>query len=369
MHPRPADQVSFRLAHDGEWNQVAAFLATWHPHNPKADPAILAWQYGSTTFGPTLTTLAEIDGEIVGHYTLFGLPSSVRGERRVTAHGADLVIHPQFRGRGLATQLLRSSYETGRRAGYELVVSNPNNSSLSAFQRAGLQPLPSPSAYFLTLHPHALLNRLPNSVPRRWRESAQPVLNTARKVAHQRGSTRIYTGVNSFVTTTMPGDAHGLIMQRHSSGSTHHTGVALSEEQWWQWRYERHPRSPYRFVELRNLAGELHGLAVIGPHPDDSENAWLVYQWAAINQQVFIGLMRSAARHAEHQGAHMLVAAVSSTRANAETRRGLRRAGFLALPKFVSKRALNLGVTDLSKQLLDIRARDWAFNFGDQDHL
>lgn len=359
-------EVTFRAADWGEIDAIARFLRETNPHNPKADPEILRWQYQSARFGPTVTMLAEHKGRIVGHYTLFGMPAILQGSPVEAAHGADLVIHPDYRGRGLAPRLLEATYEMGRRAGYEIVVSNPNHTSLPAFRRAGLRSLPAPAAYFLTLHPQVLAKRLPAQIPKRLLAATQPVANVALKVAHFRGSRPGRVENTIVVSARLPHDA-GTLLSTQADDT--YTGVVLNNEDWWRWRYEAHPRQPYRFVQIRNPADILVGLAVIGPHPDGSQNAWLFSQYVAVNQQIFGALVRGAAQDAQARGAHVLLTATSSSKAHSQAREQLRKVGFLPLPHRLSGRALHLGVTDLSGKLLDIKARDWAFNFGDQDHL
>lgn len=133
--------IRARPYRDGDEAAVLGVLQLAFGHWPLdiegVDPSeFFRWKHLENPFGPSLLSVVEADGEVIGFAA--GLQWRVRvGDRVLKAmRGCDVGVHPDFRGRSLAVELIQ---ETQRRFPSDLAVgfTSPNQQSLSGMRRAG----------------------------------------------------------------------------------------------------------------------------------------------------------------------------------------------------------------------------------------
>jgi len=101
---------------------------------------------------PLQAFLAELDGEPAGCALVFRTYSTFRGLPNLYVE--DLVVLPEFRGRGVGTELFRFCADEARRQGcgrLEWAVLDWNEPALRFYERHGGRPVPEWRLYRLDL--------------------------------------------------------------------------------------------------------------------------------------------------------------------------------------------------------------------------
>jgi predicted N-acetyltransferase YhbS len=101
----------------------------------RRDEAYDTWRFLQTPGGLAPTVVA-IDGDrFAGSYTVSPTTLDIGGERVRGAQSLDTMTHPDFRGRGLFTQLALACFERLAADGYEVLYGFPNPMSYPGFIR------------------------------------------------------------------------------------------------------------------------------------------------------------------------------------------------------------------------------------------
>lgn len=318
---------------------IRALLAQSFAANPKADAAILAWQYWQNPFGEVVSWVWEDAGRVVCHWACVPVPMVVAGRRVVGLKTADAATAPDYRGRGLFRRLAQRLFADCAERGFPLAISHPNPNAARGVEQGGGRLVARVPAYVLPTGgaPARVLPR--------------PVLTGARRVAFS--TSPLAAG------RVVAGAPEGLDGLWERAGARTRNGVARGAA-WWQWRYERRPHARYRFAEVRDDAlraaaaaveREVHGvrlLYVLELLADDDDAAAAVINAlvaeAPVAGAVLVGLAQSRlVRHA-------------------------RAAGFRRLPRRLEPVPLRFMVVDLA-QRAEIDPADWEIAWGDLDHL
>jgi Acetyltransferase (GNAT) domain len=114
------DSLVVRRAVREDTAAICDLLAEVCPANPKADAAVLAWQYWDNPYGTTSSWVAEEEGRVLAHYAASPVPGRLDGEPAVLASGADAATRREARGRACfpASQPPRGKGRGRRAAGW-----------------------------------------------------------------------------------------------------------------------------------------------------------------------------------------------------------------------------------------------------------
>ncbi len=125
---------------DGSLEEVAALLAAAFPGVRYLDARYLAWAYRGGPDGSALGFNAYEEGRLAAHYVTQPLRARVAGVEERGLLSFHTATHPDFRGRGLFTELARATFEEAARRGYGHVVGVANAASSPGFvRRLGFQ--------------------------------------------------------------------------------------------------------------------------------------------------------------------------------------------------------------------------------------
>ena len=209
----------------------------WHGG---AREAICAWKFARNPHGPARIWVADDGGRIAGCYILNPVMLRV-GEAAV--HGAqavDAAVSPDYRGRGVFTDLARAALTDAANDGIALVFAFPSAGAFGGQVRVGFRPqFAIPKAYRPLLWP-----------PRRWTFD---------------GLTR--GEVSAF-------DARFDIFSKHARAGE----IALQRDaDYLQWRYYDHPAKTYDTITCERH-GQICGYCVlmIGPRRKKLSQGYVV---------------------------------------------------------------------------------------------
>jgi GNAT superfamily N-acetyltransferase len=105
-------------------DQAASLRAAEWGGTPAQNQAYLNWKYLENPYiGDPLVHFAVHEGALVGMRGSMGTCWEISGGRHVVPHGADLLVHPRFRGRGIARKMLSALVTDLRARGFAASIS------------------------------------------------------------------------------------------------------------------------------------------------------------------------------------------------------------------------------------------------------
>lgn len=343
--------VAVRRATPEDTPAICGLLAASYDANPKADPAVLRWQYWEDPFGAARSWVAEAAGEVVCHWAAIPVPVRLGGREVPAAKGVDIATHPAYRRRGLFTRVALALLEDCRDAGLEVLLTHPNPASAPAVERAGAALLGRARAYVRPLDAAWLARRL--HVPR-------PLARLGCRLAFP--APEAAAG-----TRPLPGPPDGLDDLWGQVGAARPAGI-VRDAAWWRWRYARRPGGDYRYVETRR-GSALAGAAVLTVGERFGGRFALVLELLAPDGEAARPLGAAIASVARAEGA----AGVAGIALPGSRQAGLlAAAGLRPLPRRLEPRPLRVmaftPAAGARARALPA-GRAWTVSWGDLDHL
>lgn len=320
------DAPRFKRLYEQEWS--GKDLAT---------EAYLLWQGERNPAGPTTWVCAVEQEEMVGIYGLQPFAARCKGEPLRLALMVDILVHKDFRGRGISTQLTQAGKTLMQEAGLPMSIGFPNANSLPLFvRRVG----------------YTELARMPL-----WIKPLRPFSAFFSKLAgrHQREQDLLERqDVQEWDKNWDPLADH--LASRHGM-----VGERRRENLWW--RFRDHPHRMYHLISVGDPVGAYAVLRIVAM--SGWRNGVLV---DFVAQDVEAGLtcleqvIHTCRQHQAHQ---LLTIAFAHTVENAL----LHKKGFWLCPKFFTPHPLafigHLHGDRGNAEWLD--ATNWFITWGDYD--
>lgn len=336
-----------RRAGPRDTDAICALLADVFPANPKADPAVLAWQYWDNPWGATSSWVEDTDGALQAHYAVIAIPGRLDGRPARAGMGVDAATRDRARGRGLFSALAKAAYASAAEEGCRVAFTAPNPYSLKGVQNAGLQRLDDLTVWVRPLDDAWLARRTHLPVP--LAAVARGALFPGRGVQGLRGE-----------EVGVPPDGLDALWARSAPGVP--WGVT-GDAAWWRWRFAERPRAGYRLFATRR-GGDLVGAAALAEHTGYGGRFLFVLELLADDPAAAAATLAPAL--AEPRGAVGLAAvALPGTRLAAL----VRGAGLRRLPRRLEPRPLHFGVVPGGPDLPDLTRVPWSLSWSLLDHL
>lgn len=322
------------------------------------------WRWRHFAYDPERTAiyLATARDRIVGMRPMTLFDYTLRGERVVGALFSAVMVHPEYRRKGIFTRLVATCLKEAFRRGAVFANTMPNETSYAGFRKLGWH---DPGARTLLVHPlafvrlaEARMGGLASALPLRW-PLARASEAYSRIFVRQRD-----VGVR-FVDNF--GEEVGPLSCRFAQG---YPGIMLERPSaWWRWRFARQPWNNYRCLEARDGAGRLIGAAVTNlEHREGMRVGYLVEVLGAPGR-CRRDLARAALEGLRTAGADLCLSVVSDPRLTLD----LMRAGFAPIPRSISpKRFLTMyyPAPGQEHRFRDVKSiRSWYQTLGDWDGI
>lgn len=331
----PADRAAVREVLDACYGPSAerdAVYEWWNERFPGAGTGFM---------------VAEVRGRLVGAQPM-NIGTWATPERELTGGLlTGVVVHPDFRRRGLFSMLVAACEEEAWRRGADFVLTMPNERSFPGFLKRGYVDLGRRTLMTALLDGRCLFG------------SPGRVLNLAVRREVQWADSRI--------VEVLPPDIDELMTR----GCPPETGLSLRRSgAWLRWRYEGAPSRRYCLAESRDQDGLLTGLAVGAYRAHRGRLIGYVMELLYQNREVARSLLSTLSRELVGLGVGALAAIASSP----EMLRTLREAGLHRVPDWLPlKRFLTVirlrpeGDPSLVADLGQLQ--NWSFMLGDWDNL
>lgn len=342
--PNPAEsraplEVREYLPGDEEW-LIAAFSAIFRERSL----AEWNWLFRQGPGGPADIRMLTSEGRPVGSISHIRVPVWVEGRRLHLAIGCDLMIHPDFRGRGGAEQLATAFFASQH--GFDMNFGGVNAGSGHVTGR-----------YMGT----SVMERVPQWIRFRTR-------GAERNAAFRRAASaveRLYGAVLSWPRPALDVvdlDVLGSGVDELAVDSAGFAAcVRVRDAAYLRWHWLEDPRTAWRIRAVRGNGGVLRGIAVIGALGEGDDRQGIVGDVLARDPKALRALMADAWARLTEDGCHKVTCVYHDPRPWA--RRAMLRSGF--------RRSLGPRVAcgPLSPQAGEVvgRFESWYLTGGDTD--
>ena len=216
------------------------------------ETAATTWRLFDNPAGEAVVTVVEKDGCIIAQRAFWPIWIGLGSERVLGAQSIDLMVHPDFQGKGVFRFMALASFRSAERRGIEVLYGFPNCRALRASHGLGWNEIGRVCTFTRPLRSDAF-SRLPLPF--------HPVMSLALRV-WPKGSTRHFD-----VQSARPdAEAVQALLPRRSPSGTRACETERSPE-WYNWRFARKMEGRYEWVSV-HTAGQVVGFAVWGRSPD-----------------------------------------------------------------------------------------------------
>jgi GNAT superfamily N-acetyltransferase len=305
--------------------------------------------------------VAEINGRVVGVQPMEFFSYERSGCQFIGAMLTGVVVHPEFRGRGLFSRLIEACEKEAWHCGADFVTTMPNDRSRPGFLKLGYREPGRRQLLILPLNVSKLARRAVGWAPLAallW-AGLTPALCGTRRWLRTRAT-------EMEILDHAPED----LDQVSAADGQLFPGLRLARTRaWWDWRYAASPR-PYQMLRLCKARGGTAGLVTTTLEQRRGLDVGYIVDWLACDASRVPILLAGALRQLQSAGAAVAACVVSS---GAQVR-VLRAAGFWRPPHWVPlKRFFTVfkpapGMNTVLFQQLSL-IDSWHQTLGDWDNL
>ncbi|MGH2852184.1 MAG: hypothetical protein ACRDLP_16410 [Solirubrobacteraceae bacterium] len=279
---------------DEEW-LVATFSAIFHERSL----AEWRWLFHERPGGPAEVDIRvlEADGQPVGSVSHIGVPVWVQGERLRLAIGCDMMIHPAFRGRGGAEQMITSFRESGH--GFDLNFGTVNSGSRHVTRRY--------------IHTSAM-RRVPV-----WTRSATRLPHrdlALRAIAStpDRRHGALASGNAPSLEVVELANLGGEVDELAADSAGYAPCIRIRDAAYLRWRWLEDPRTPWQARGVWGERGTLRGIAVIGVRGEGVARTGVIADILARDATTLRALLHDAWERLCAEGCHRVTCAYRDPR-------------------------------------------------------
>ncbi len=279
-------------------------------------------------FDPSLNLpliFGAFDGDtVVGIRPMVLFPFSLAGRALTGAVFSAVMVHPDYRRRGLFTGLVSAGTEEAWARGADFITTMPNDLSGQAFRRLGwfdpglrtlmILPLDLP-AIARARHLPGWLGSLAGTLARLvWQGRSRTFEHHEVKISEVDSISEAADDLADRIC----GQYEGLMLRRTST--------------WWNWRFRANPWNPYRRFEGRQPDGRLSGILVTATEDRHGLSVGYVADLLGVNADVRKALISRGVQYLVQDSVQVVATVLTDRTSLAE----FRSQGFFRLPNSLS---------------------------------
>ncbi|MBW1989044.1 MAG: GNAT family N-acetyltransferase [Deltaproteobacteria bacterium] len=305
-------------------------------------PEAWKWQFADNPAGHGFIMLAKHGAKVVGQYAAIPTRMLVAGQPETWGFSCDTMVHPDYRRRGMFTDLALALYQhMDMEHGVFVVWGFPNENSLPGFiGRLGWKTV---EALPVRVGAHPLL-------------MASPLLVATHRMQELTG--RLARGL-SVERVRAFGPEFDELWDRHAPRDG---VIQVRDAAFLSWRYLGLSAFGYRAYALRRASGALAGWFVLRSLPLFRVSSLVLVDWffPLLSAKQAVAVLARVRRHAAASGRAACVALFPARQASLA-----RRAGFLAVPGRLSPKTFTLAGRNLPPGVEN--PSSWRTTLGDAD--
>ena len=321
----------------------------------KLRPDFWKWEFMDGPSGKAFIYIAEDEGKLAGHFADLPRRFSVDGKVRVGTLSLDLMVHPDYRRKGIFHEMGRYAAQRVKREKGLFMTAFPIRKETIAgllkigWERVGALPvLVYPLRFRGIVHrylPFSLLSLLIGGLGRLfysllWRD---------------RGKERV-RGIEVEEITELD----HRVDRFWEKASVLYPILGVRDRAFLTWRYLKNPTRVYKLLRAIEK-GEMVGYLVLRKVNLLHFNSAVIVDLLALNEEAFVSLVEEGIEHSKKAGADLLGCMVPQKHPYYKQLRNLR---FIPSPK-----AFLFMVYRLAKERILLDPEAWYVNWGDTDVL
>lgn len=131
------------------------------------------WKHLDNPFGPTYWLVAEASGKLVGARAFMQWQWQTGENKHRAVRAVDTATHPNWRRRGIFTNLTTGLVEEIRQDGVDFIFNTPNEKSRPGYLKMGWGIVKSVPIWFKAIHPLKIARKIVPAGRRQTRENVQ----------------------------------------------------------------------------------------------------------------------------------------------------------------------------------------------------
>jgi GNAT superfamily N-acetyltransferase len=319
----------------------------------KLDPRFWRWQIRENPDGTAWIHLAEDGNKIVGHLADLPKRFSVQGKVVLGTLTHDMMVHPDYRRRGISTATARYAiHKIEQEKGLFMTAYSIREESLNSLIKTGWRAVLKLPVLVFPIRFHGIVNRY-----LRFQPMSLLIGGMARCLyffLFGRRKTRMSKGVEIERVNDLDGQFDGF----WEKATSLYPIMGNRSRSYLTWRYLRHPTRSY--VIYRALQkGEMKGYIVLRKVELLRFNSVVIVDLLALDEETLSELVEKGVEHSHREGADLLGFMVPKPH---PYYRSLRRRGFLP-----SLKAFHFLVYSYWKEEVLFDPKGWYLTWGDTD--
>jgi GNAT superfamily N-acetyltransferase len=352
--------IDIRFYREGDSNAVADIITAVYGSDA-VPPKVWQWRHFGWDPQRSATLVAEADGQIVGLRPMELYDFVFRGKQIVGGVFSGVMVHPDYRRRGVFTALVARSENVAWERGAWFVTTMPNHSSYRGFIKRGYVDPGCRLLLVCPLHPMALLARHLRAI--------EPIVKpmASMEASLVSGMARLLSRNGNTPSACRFGEEHDRLAEAHA---VRYGGlVLLRKAHWLRWRFAESPWRKYKVLESRDCSGHLTGYAITTVESRNGLCVGYVVDLIALERRFCRALIRDSLLSFAGRGCDVAMAVISAP----TLKRDFVASGFIPVPskmspkKFYTVVRLRREYKKCLSPLEDIS--NWYLTFGDWDTI
>lgn len=319
----------------------------------KLKPEFWKWEFIEGADGRALIYIVEEAGRIIGHFADIPRRFSINGEEVLGTLSLDLMVHPNYRRRGIFEEMGKYAVEQVKKKGGFFLTAYPiRRETIQGLRKIGWKDVVKLSVIVYPIRLQGVATRYLPFPPLSF--ALGVIANCFHSLVFKRqmgkgGEGRVVEEI------VEPDEQFDVFWQRALSL---YPMMGVRDRSYLRWRYLRHPTRSYAIYRALKK-GAMEGYIILRKVDLLQLNSEVVVDLLALNEGALSLLVERGIQHSRDQGADLLGFMVPKTH---PYYRSLIRRGFLPSLKSFQFMVYNYGKTATLRD-----PKGWYVNWGDTD--
>ncbi|HYA93524.1 MAG TPA: GNAT family N-acetyltransferase [Thermodesulfobacteriota bacterium] len=354
----PSDKTRYWKVRDGDEKDVEEIFslrrdAFGEAEKDKLDPRFWRWEFMEGPDGKALIYVVEEEDKVIGHFADLPRRFSLHGKEVRGTLSVDLMVHPDYRRRGIFEAMGRYAIQRVRNENGLFMMSFPiRRETVQGFKKIGWEEVVELPVLVYPIKLSGVVNRYLHFLPVSFLVGG--VVRCFYFLLYGRKKIKGVEGIEI--------EEAGLFDQQFDAfwqkASSLHPFMGVRNQNYLSWRYFRHPTRNYTILRAKK-SGEMKGYIVLRKVELLNFNSAVIVDLLALDEATLTALVEKGIQHSRQEGADLLGFMVPKIHLYYKI---LRDMGFL--PSF-KKFLLMIYSNEKEKGLFDLR--EWYVNWGDTD--
>ena len=319
----------------------------------KLRPDFWKWEFMDGPDGKAFIYIAEDEGRLAGHFADIPHRFSVHGETSLGTLSLDLMVHPDYRRRGLFAEMGRYAAQRVKEGNGIFMTAFPiRKETIAGLLKIGWEPVGDLPVLVYPLQFSGIINRYLHFSP------LSLLLGGMTRGIYSLLWGRKKEGITGEIKLEEVTELDEEFDRFWEKASNSYPVLGVRDRTFLSWRYLKNPVRTYTFYRAMDN-GEMVGYLILRKMDLLNFNSAVIVDLLALNEKPLISLLEKGIEHGRKWGADLLGCMLPRSHPYYKQLRAL---GFLPSPK----RFLFM-VYRLDREKVPLASEAWYVNWGDTD--